>query len=272
MAVEERKTVDQKNAEYNKGKAVAVVIAGLVYVGVVLAATIVFISFILSAFPSKAYASRAIMTFAGLLVGASMISFPITLHLWAVEKFHRGVTIALYFLEMVIVAVNTIVAFSHLLAKNAGVAAPEWAVLYEPFSIGAIVYTLAAWGIVFLMDPEHKRKAKDLQNEEKLKQAVADKETEFLDSIEGEDVIANIAALNIQHKYNTDRFAKGKRHWGSKGETPQLPDNNSGLSLPAPRNVTIPEELYKRLLEGGNSVPFPVEQENHKNPTNPPRN
>jgi len=269
MATEDTKTIEQKNKEYNNGRNVAMFVAGSVYIGVVLAVTVLFVSFVLSAFPEKAYASRLIMTVAGLLVGGSMISFPIAIHLWTVEKWHRTTTIILYFLELVIIAVNTIVAFAHLLAKNAGLASPEWVVLYEPFSIGAIVYTLFAWGTVFLMDPSHKRKAKELQNEEKLAQAVANKEAEFLESIEGEDVIQEIAEQNIREKYHKGRFVTGRRHWGSGKQiednaAPLLPDNTQT------RQVVIPEEIYKRMLEGQDKS-YPVENNNHKNPTNPPR-
>ena len=63
------------------------------------------------------------------------LAFPIALHNWAVQGWHRKITAGLYYGEIFIIGVNTIVAFAHLLSVNAGRAAPEWVLLYEPFSI-----------------------------------------------------------------------------------------------------------------------------------------
>ena len=146
----EKITNVKNDDEFENGRNMARLLAGAVYAGVVIAATTLFVSFVLTAFPPSAYLSRFIMTAAGVLVGCSMIAFPVALHNWAVGGKHRNVTIGLYYGEMAIIAVNTVISFSSLLAKYAGVAVPEWVVLYEPFSVVAIVYTLAAWGTVFL--------------------------------------------------------------------------------------------------------------------------
>jgi hypothetical protein len=263
--------IETRNDEYKKGRAVAMTFGGFVYVGVVLAATVLYISFVLLAFPPNAYVSRIIMSFAGALVGGSMIAFPLALHLWAVEKWHRGVTTGLYYLEILIVGVNTVVAFMSLLSKYAGYGAtPEWVVLYEPFSIGAIIYTLVAWGTVFLLDPEHKRRAKDLENQEKFETKIAQRESEFLDSPQGEDVIQEFAELRVQQKFNLERY-KSPRNWGTgRKKQESLPESDSAPQLPGPKKIEIPVDVYKQLLQDAN-IPYPVEleHENGKTPKDP---
>jgi hypothetical protein len=185
----------------------------VVYVGVVVAASTLYISFVLTAFPLDAYLSRIIMVVAGLLIGASSIAFPVALHSWTIEKGHHGWTTAFYYGEILILAVNTVVAFMTLLSKNTGYALPEWASLYEPFSVGAIVYTLFAWGTVFLLDPEHKRLQQTRQLTDDYEKEIGAKKMQFLKSIEGENAIASAAADDIRSMLLAQR--NGKVHFGS---------------------------------------------------------
>ena len=205
---------DKKKIEFNG----AMVFGALVYVGVVVALTILFISFVLTAFPAKAYFSRAVMTIAGLLVGASMIAFPVALHVWVVEKTHRRVTTGLYYLEMIFVLMNAVVSFMVLLSKNAEYAPPEWAVLYEPFSIGAVVYTLFAWGTVFLLDPDHRSRQQSLQFEMDFKKKVSDKKLEYLDTAEGHASIQIAADAEVQATLAAKQ--NGVKSWGANVSTP----------------------------------------------------
>ena len=260
--MDQEKDVNARNEEYNKGRGWAMGIAASVYIGVVIAATVIFISFVLSAFPQNAYLSRVVMTIAGLLVGGSMISFPIALHFWVVEKIHRRVTIALYYLELAIIAVNSIVAFTALLNKNAALTTtPEWVLLYEPFSIVSIIYTLGAWATVFLLDPAHKRKAKDLANQETFENKISERMAEFLDSQEGEDVIMDIATRRAYEEFSPDRFQTGRKSWGT-GKKKALPESEAP-KLPGPHTVEIPEDVYKQLLEDA-KIPFSL-----KDPADP---
>lgn len=269
--MENQNDIENRNAEYRKGRGVAMGIASFVYVGVVLAATVLFISFVLTAFPANAYLSRLVMTLAGLLVGGSMIAFPISLHNWTVEKTHRRVTIALYYGEMVIIAVNSIVSFTILLLKNSGLgAAPAWVLLYEPFSILSIIYTLFAWGTIWNLDPEHKRKAKDLANQEKFEAKIAERMAEFLESADGEDVIMDIATKRAYEEFSPDRFKTGKKSWGT-GRRKALPESDSP-ALPAPEYQQIDPALLEEIVRQLNKTPvYPVEHGNGRNPTNPPR-
>jgi hypothetical protein len=215
--------------KHEKGRSIAIGAASVVYVGVVAATTILFISFVLEAFPPTAYFSQFIMALAGVLVGGSMLAFPVALHNWAVHAWHRKIAVALYYGEIFIVGVNTIVAFAHLLAKNAGTAAPMWAVLYEPFSIFAIVYTLFAWGTIFLTDPVAEAKDKEIATHQEFKRRIADKKKEFLDSVEGEDVIIDAASEEIRREFNPANHRTGRQHFGSRRELP-APENSPVLS------------------------------------------
>ena len=212
-----------EKTEFEKGRSAAQIFGGIVYAGVVLAATTLFISFILTAFPPDAYFSRFVMGIAGLLIGGSMLAFPIALHNWAISGTHRAVTTGLYYGEMLIIAVNTIVSFGSLLAEYTGSQMPEWAMLYEPFSVGSIVYTLAAWGTVFLLDPQAKAKAQELESEQKFIRRVAEKKLEFLDSQEGEDAVMLVAQADIAEQFSPERFSKERKRFGSgkgKAEKP----------------------------------------------------
>jgi hypothetical protein len=213
----ENMTPDKSEKEFQAKRTGAMIFAGVVYTGVVIAATMLFISFILTAFPNNAFGSRAVMTLAGLLVGGSMLAFPIALHNWAVSGWHRYVTIGLYYLEMGIIALNTIVAFAALLFKHAGITLPDWIAWYEPFSIGSIVYTLFAWGTVFLLDPHISRRAKDRDNQEKFENKVTQKMSEFLESVEGEDAVMRVAQKKIENAYRPD--LSDKKHFGSGAST-----------------------------------------------------
>lgn len=214
--------------KFEKGRSIAIGIASFVYIGVVLAATVIFITFVLEAFPATAYFSRGIMSLAGILIGGSMVAFPYALHNWAVHGTHRKVTAGLYYGEIFIIGLNTIVAFAHLLSVNAGRPAPAWVLLYEPFSIFAIVYTLFAWGTVFLLDPVASAKDKEIAAMQDFKARIAAKKKEFLDSIEGEDVIMEAASHEIMDEFNPDRHKRGeRRHFGSKNLL-NSPDRNNG--------------------------------------------
>jgi hypothetical protein len=210
---ETTKSIAVSEKEFEDGRNQAVALGWTVYGGVVIAATTLFISFVLSAFPGDAYFSRIIMTVAGALVGLSMIAFPFALHKWAVEKNHRAWTIRLYYGEMVFVAVNTITSFIVLLSKNAGFEIPEWAALFEPFSILAIVYTLAAWGTVFLKDPRHKSVVKGLEAMQIFEDRVADRLAEFPNSVEGRQAIQKAAEAKIAQMFDASKFSNTPKHF-----------------------------------------------------------
>lgn len=221
-----------KETEFERSRQGSMIFGGLVYVGVVIAATVLFISFVLTAFPEDAYFSRAVMAGSGLLIGFSMLAFPVALHGWAIAGTHRAVTIGLYYGEMFIVALNTVVAFTSLLGKYAGYVVPDWVLWYEPFTIVAIVYTLAAWGTVFQLDPTAKAKAREMQADRDFQNKVAAKKLEFLESIEGEEAILAVAQIEIDRKYGKQRPTGQKRHFGRANDLGRVPEVEERESVP----------------------------------------
>lgn len=183
---------------YEQQREKARTFSSAVYVGGVLAATLLFISFVLTAFPQNAYLTRVIMVIAGLFVGASMLAFPYALNNWIFEKNHRKTTIILYYIEMVFITVNTIVSFVNLLAKVANYAAPEWAVLYEPFSVVSIVYVIFAWGTIMHNDPRDKIQQEKREYQQKRDRLISEKKLKYLESEEGLQDIALSAQREIQ--------------------------------------------------------------------------
>jgi hypothetical protein len=212
-----------EKTEFERGRGGAMTFGALVYIGVVVAATTLFISFILTAFPADAYFSRFVMGIAGLLVGGSMLAFPVALHKWAISGTHRKVTTGLYYGEMGIVALNTLVSFASLLAKYSGYTMPEWVAMYEPFTIVSIVYTLAAWGTVFQLDPIAKATAQELEAEQNFRAKVSKKKMEFLDSIEGENAVMAVAEADIAEQFAPERYRKEAKHFGGKKTAPKVP-------------------------------------------------
>ena len=79
--------------------------------------------------------------------------------------------------------------------------------------MGAIVYTLFAWGTVFLLDPEHKRTQQVRELKDNYETEVSNKRMEFIRSIEGEQAIAAAASADIQEMLSSQR--NGKKHFGS---------------------------------------------------------
>jgi hypothetical protein len=102
-----------------------------------------------------------------------------------------------------------------MLSKFANYAAPEWVVMYEPFSVASIIYTIFAWGTVFLLDPDHKLHAQEQDAEARYNQKIAVKREEFIDSVEGEDMIEEIARMDAMNRFAPTNYKKGKKHFGS---------------------------------------------------------
>ncbi len=200
-------TMQFEDKEFESKRGTARTFGGGVYVGGVIAATALFISFVLTAFPEDAYLTRIIMTAAGLAVGCSMLAFPVALHNWAVEQKHRLTTQILYYIEMVFISVNTIVSFVTMLSKATGYTAPNWAVLYEPFSILSIVYVVFAWGTIFNTDPDSRSKQKKREYEQTRRGIIEEIKLEYLKSSEGRMDIAREAQEEIMRS-NVERKTK----------------------------------------------------------------
>lgn len=196
--------------KFEHGRSQAMTGGSIVYTGVVILTTALFITFVLTAFPESAYFTRFVMVLGGIAVGGSMLAFPVALHKWAISGDHRTWAIALYYGEMFIVALNTLVSFSVLLAKFSGWTIPEWIHLYEPFTILGIVYTLFAWGTLFLTDPLARAQAKRLSAQQTLEEGIAQRIEDYLHTVEGEEAIKAHADEQIAAMMSMDRYKQNR--------------------------------------------------------------
>ena len=230
-----------RDQAYKKTSGMAKGFATTVYIGGVIAASMLFVSFILLAFPAGAYFTRAVMTVAGVMVGCSMLAFPYALHHWAITAEHRKWTTILYYVEMFIIGINTVVSFVSMLSKYSGYASPEWVLLYEPFSVASIIFTIFAWGTVFLLDPDHKLSADERDADARFARKIAKKREEFIDSVQGEDLIISIASEDVRERYNPARYRNERKHFGS------------GDAIPAPAPF-VQSQKYQATSSGPNQL------------------
>lgn len=195
---------ERENLEYLDGRNLAMNFAKWVYVGGVLVASSMFLNFVLSEFSSDQYFMRFIMGLGGVLVGSSALAFPVAIQKWAMNGKFRSKVKNLYHGELLILAINTIVSFAVLLGKN-GWTIPEWIILIEPFSIGAVIYTIWAWGTVFNSDPLAVRKAKRLEAFQEIDEEILSTFRGFLKTNQGKQAIVNEASVMIGDRFNEMR-------------------------------------------------------------------
>lgn len=204
------------------------IFAGLVYVAGVGVAVILFMNYVISAFPDDEIGTRLIMSLGVILVGASSVALPLYIHQKTIERNHRTIAILLYAGEIIIMGVNVTVSFTYLLSLgNGAILMPQWMLRYEPYSVFSIVYVVATWAILFSTDPAYKERDKIKRANQRMKELEAkrieldaeqeekiyEKEKQYLDSIEGEDFLVEIAKKRIaqRRKLQDD----GPKHFGS---------------------------------------------------------
>jgi len=90
------------------------------------------------------------------------------------------------------------------------------------------------------MDPDHKLHAQEQDAEARYNRKIALKREEFIDSVEGEDMIVEIARADAMSRFAPANYAKGRKHFGSNvpvedtvferkdAETPHVGDSFPG--------------------------------------------
>lgn len=252
----------QKQIEADRNQAMK--FGGAVYTGGIVAATIIFLSFVMTAFPDTAYFIRGLMVLAGIAVGASGLAFPVALHKWAIGGWHRSITIALYYGEMFILTLNTIVSFAALLFKFAGNVLPDWVSWYEPFTILSLAYVIFSWGTIFISDPHSTAKNKEKEAIQQIFIDTADNMRLFINSEAGKRATQDLATDKLREIFNTgsrnpfDLLGSPCAHCGTSNptgtrfcsqcgasqgtQTPQSP-----AALPAPRPALSPSSFVPSL-------------------------
>jgi hypothetical protein len=180
--------MNETNDNSSNGKTMAYVLGGAVYLGVVILTVALTINFVVGILPAEAYFMRGVMSMGVVLIGLNSIALPVALHYWAVSGWHRGTAIALYALDMLIMAFNLITSFSTLLGN-----APAWVLSYEPYSVAMFIFALATWGILWMTDPGEKARVAKHQARQAFEVKAILKAATFLDSEEGMQAIADEA-------------------------------------------------------------------------------
>jgi len=179
----------ENKGKRDNGKTAAYVLGGAVYAGVVIVFTTMTINFIVGILAEDAYLMRGLLTAGVVMVGLNSVALPVALHFWAVDGWHRGVAIALYALDMVVLAFNGITSFSTLSGNP-----PAWVMSYEPYSVGMFVFALATWGILWMTDPGEQARVEMAKATQAFNVKAIRKAAEYLDTIEGQEAIAREAA------------------------------------------------------------------------------
>lgn len=207
---------EQNSKAFSSGKKATYILGGLVYAGVIVVATVLTSMFITGILPAESYGLRTLITLGVIAVGLNAVALPIGLHFWAVEGTHRALAIVFYALDMVIIGLNLVTAFSTLAGNP-----PGWVEQYEPYSVGMLVFALASWGVLKIVDPGERANLDLLKAQQNFRVKAIQQAAAFLDSAEGRATIAAAAENLIPEMFNPDTLKDKPRSWyGNNGKKP----------------------------------------------------
>jgi hypothetical protein len=212
---------ETQNQHAKNGKLATLILGGIVYLGVIVVATVLTIMFVTGILPADAYGLRLLITLGVIMVGLNAVALPVALHYWAVSGFHRALAIAFYAADMLILAVNMVTSFSTISGH-----APAWVVNYEPYSVGMLVFALASWGILKIADPGERAALKLARAQADFQVKAIEKAAAYLDSLEGEQAVAQAAGELIPDLFNAANIRKRPRSWGNVPTGEGIPAEN----------------------------------------------
>lgn len=201
---------EQTNENSKKGKTATYILGGLVYIGVIIVSVVLTSMFITSILPGDAYGLRLLVTLGVCAVGLNAVALPVGLHFWAVDGAHRGLAITFYGADMLILAVNLVTSFSTLSGNP-----PAWVESYAPYSVGMLVFALASWGVLKMVDPGETAALELLKAQRQFRVKAIRQATAYLDSTEGRAAIAAGAAHLIPAMFDPDRLRDVPRSWNN---------------------------------------------------------
>lgn len=236
---------EQNSKSFSAGKMATYILGGLVYAGVIVVATVLTSMFVTGILPENAYGLRVLITLGVIAVGLNAVALPIGLHFWAVDGLHRGLAIVFYAVDMVIIGLNLITAFSALSGRP-----PAWVEQYEPYSVGMLVFALASWGVLKIVDPGEKANLDLLKAQQTFRVRAIEQAAAFLESAEGRATIAAAAENLIPEMFNPETMNDKPRSWyGNNGTQPQ----NRPQNVPMAR---LNSDTIGTLGEVPQPVPF----------------
>lgn len=207
--------LEQSNENYSTGKKATYILGGMVYVGVIVIATVLTSMFVTGILPEDAYGLRVLITLGVVAVGLNAFALPVGLHYWAVDGWHRRLAIFFYALDMLILAVNLITAFATLSGNP-----PAWVLSYAPYSVGMLVFALAAWGILKIVDPGEQANLEIIKAQQTFKVKAIRQAVSFLDSQEGREEVARAASTLIPELFNASELKTAPRSWYAQAGVP----------------------------------------------------
>lgn len=236
----------EKIENFERGKKVALVFGGLVYLGVVL----LFLSFYESLMADQFEGLLGTVARIGaFLVALNSIALPLALHFWTQEYSHRAAGIVFYCLDIILMILNVIAA-----ASSTGADTPAWVESYKVYAPASIVVVLAGWAVLFMFDPGQKALG-DLQKAiVKAQVDIIGVMTRYIQSDKGQtEIVAPFAQKLAQEVLSENNLIGTNSLSNTITATPVAtpPAQSQVVSQPAtPPTASNVEEMLVSYLEG----------------------
>ncbi len=186
---------------FETGKAVALWLGGAVYAGVVL----LFLAFYQNLMAAQFTGLLQVIARIGaVLVALNALALPVALHYWTVTKGHKFAAVVFYAGDIVIMGLNVLAAANH-----AGGNIPEWLQTYTSYAPASIVFVLAGWAILFMVDPGQRALVSMSETMTEAKVSIVKRATEYIQSDEGIDAIIAPFAAKLAAKIFNERSLLG---------------------------------------------------------------
>ena len=142
--------MDKKSQKYRQAtKAAVIVVSMAVYAGAIIYADLMFLQIMRTTFATGVLGALAMA--GAVMVGVSAIILPLALHFWFKPGAQKMWGFGFYFVDILILALNSILAYQ--LAQDGGLDSffAVWALLSPASPVIAIV----GWGVAFILDPSN---------------------------------------------------------------------------------------------------------------------
>jgi len=165
---------------------------GIVYIAAVALATTHNVN--LYAASADSEWARLFATAGALFVGANAIAMPLALHSWAVSGAHRYAAIALYAVDILVLALNAVVDN----AVMTGAVLPQILQDYLIYAPATFILPLATWAVLWTLDPGERAAVMEKQAEQEFNLQVANVKAQWLQTPQGRAAAARQAAETLR--------------------------------------------------------------------------
>lgn len=230
----------------DKMKNAALIMGVIMYFGGVIAFTVLTMSFFTGWMDEPQdlgdYVMLAAMQGSVILIAFNAIAMPMAIHSWTLTGFHRALGFIFYGLDLTMLAINIIAAWSTLNGNP-----PAWVVMYDNYSVIMFITPLVSWGIMWIFDPVEKGQLMRRKASQEAEIKIAQFELEYYQkSTEAEDEFRNIAAEQARQKIKKLSEKGKKTSFFGESKPAAIPanaQNTAGLfqatsAAPVPPAVT----------------------------------